>query len=227
MRAAGTPVTPAAHCRRHVGDRRGGGVEVDGVGVDERVVEQVAADQLVEHGAEQRRVGARPHREEQVGGAGERHDTRVLDDQLGAAVARPPDVARRDRERLGDVRAGDPHDVGERDVAPRVGVAVDAERLLVGRRPPTPCRSGRCSRGSPCAARGGRTCRSGSSSRSSARRPESMAKASSPWAGLDAPDLGDDAVEGARPTRRCGTRPGADGSRSSGWSRRSGWLPWR
>ena len=92
---------------------------------------QSCSDQLVEHGAEQRRVGARPHAEEQVGGAGQRHDAGVLDDQLGAAVAGPPDVARRDRERLGDVGAGDPHDVGERDVAPRVGVAVDAERLLV------------------------------------------------------------------------------------------------
>ena len=118
--------------RRHVGDGRGRAFEVDGVLVDERVVEQVAPDQLVEHGAEERRVGARPHREEQVGGAGQRDDARVLHDQPGPTVARPPDVARGDREGLGDVRAGDPHHVGEGDVAPRVGVAVDAERLLVG-----------------------------------------------------------------------------------------------
>ena len=45
---------------------------------------QVVADQLVEHGPEQRRVGARAHAEEQVGSAGQRHDARVLDDQLGA-----------------------------------------------------------------------------------------------------------------------------------------------
>ena len=127
-RHAGDPGGPR---RRHLGDGRGRLVEADGVGVDELVVEPVVADQLVEHGAEQRRVGARTDAEEQIGGAGQRHDAGILDDQLGAAVAGLPDVAGRDRERLGDVGAGDPHDVGERDVAPRVGAAVDAERLLV------------------------------------------------------------------------------------------------
>ena len=131
MRAAGHAGDLGRPARGHVGDGRGGLVEADGVGVDEVVVEPVVADQLVEHGAEQRRVGARAHGEEQVGGAGERHDPGVLDDQLGAAVAGLPDVARGDRERLGDVRPGDPHDIGQRDVAPRVGAAVDAERLLV------------------------------------------------------------------------------------------------
>ena len=128
--------------RRHAGDvRRPCGVisptaaaacvEVDRVRVDELVIEPVVRDELVEHGAEQRRVRAGSHREEQVGGAGKRDDAGVLDDQLGATVAGAPDVARRDRERLGDVRPRDPHHVGERDVAPRVRGAIDAERLLV------------------------------------------------------------------------------------------------
>ena len=162
---------PAAQRRCHVGDRRGGLVEADGVGVDELVVEPVVADQLVQHGAEQRRVGARPDAEEQVGGAGQRHDAWVLDDQLGAAVAGPPDVAGGDRERLGDVGAGDPHDVGERDVAPRVRSCGRCRAPSCCRRRPTPCSSGRCSRGWRSAGRAGRTCRSGSSSRWSARRP--------------------------------------------------------
>ena len=133
MRAAGTPVIPAAHARRHVGDRGRSLVEPHRVGVDEVVVEPVAPDQVVQHRAEQRRVGTGPHREEEVGGAGERHHPGVLHDQLRPPVAGPPDVARGDRERLGDVGPGDPHHVGEGDVAPRVGVAIDAERLLVGR----------------------------------------------------------------------------------------------
>ena len=59
------------------------------------------------------------------------HDAGIQHDEPGAAVARPPDVAGGDGERLGDVRAGHPDDVGERDVAPRVRGPVDAERLLV------------------------------------------------------------------------------------------------
>ena len=72
--------------RCHLGDGRGGLVEVDGVGIDELVVEPVAFDQDVQHRAEQRRVGPGPHRKEQISGAGERDDARVLDDQLGATV---------------------------------------------------------------------------------------------------------------------------------------------
>ena len=157
--------------RRHVGHGRGGLVEVDGVGVDELVVEPVVADQLVQHRSEQGRVAARPDRQEQVGGAGEGHDPRVLDDEPGAAVPGPPDVAGGDREGLGHVRAGHPDHVGERDVAPRVRRPVDHRAPSCCRRRPTPCRSGRCSRGWRCGGRAGRTCRPGSSSRWSARRP--------------------------------------------------------
>ena len=122
---------PGGPIRRHLGDGRGSLVEANGVVVDEVVIEPVVADHLVEHGPEQRRVGAGADTEEQISRAGQRHDPRILDDQLGAPVAGLPDVARRDRERLGDVGPGDPNDVGEGDVAPRIGTAVDAEGLLV------------------------------------------------------------------------------------------------
>ena len=77
MRAAGTPVISLGPRRRVVGDRGGGLLEAGGVVVDEVVVEPVAVDQHVEHRAEQRRVGAGPQAEEQVGGAGQRRDPRV------------------------------------------------------------------------------------------------------------------------------------------------------
>ncbi len=129
-RHPGDPGRPLRRHRRHCGRR---GVEVVRVVGDEVVVEPPVLDELVQHGAEQRRVGSRTHRQEQVGGASQRHDPWVLDDQARTPVAGPPDVARRDRERLGHVRPCDPDHVGERDVAPRVGVAVDAQRLLVAR----------------------------------------------------------------------------------------------
>ncbi len=123
-----------------------------GVVADEVVVEPVALDQHVEDRAHQRRVGARPEPEEDVGGARDRRHARVGDDQLGAAVARPPDVAGGDRRALGDVRAGDEDDVGERDVAPRVASRGRCRAPSCSPRRPTPCRAGRCSRGSRCRA---------------------------------------------------------------------------
>jgi hypothetical protein len=119
--------------RGHVRHRRGGLVEVDGVGVDERTVEPIVADQLVQHRAEQGRVGTGPHPEEQVGGPGQGHDPGVLHDELRPPIPGPPDVAGRDGEGLGHVRPGHPHDVREGDVAPRVGGPVDAQCLLVPR----------------------------------------------------------------------------------------------
>ncbi len=82
--------------------------------------------------AHERRVGARTQTQEHVCGAGDGGDPRVGDDQPGAAVACPPDVAGGDGGALGDVRPGHEDHVGEGDVAPRVGGAVDAERLHVG-----------------------------------------------------------------------------------------------
>ena len=84
----------------------------------------------MQHRTKERRVAAGSHREEQIRGAGQRHDPRILHDQARATVAGPPDIARRDRERLRDVGAGHPHHIGEGNVAPRVRRAVDAERLL-------------------------------------------------------------------------------------------------
>ena len=67
----------------------------------------------------------------QIARARDRRDARILDDDLRALLARLPDVVRRDRRALGDVRAGDPDHVGADHVGPRVGRAIDAERLLV------------------------------------------------------------------------------------------------
>ncbi len=117
--------------RRVVAYCFGGGFEPFGVRLDELVVEPVARDEHVEDRTEQRRIGAGPQPEEQVGRTGERGDARVGDDQLRAVVARPPDVARRDRRAFGDVRPRDEHDFGERDVAPGVRGPVDPERALV------------------------------------------------------------------------------------------------
>ena len=131
MRAAGTPVIPAAHA---------GVISATAAAASSKPTVWASMNSWSSQSWRISSCSTAPNSaesvpgrtgEEQVGGAGQRHDAGVLDDQLGAAVAGPPDVAGRDRERLGDVGAGDPHDVGERDVAPRVGVAVDAERLLV------------------------------------------------------------------------------------------------
>ena len=53
---------------------------------------------------------------------------------LRAVLPRLPEVVGGDRRALGDVRAGDEDHLGLRDVAPRVGAAVDAEDLLRGGR---------------------------------------------------------------------------------------------
>ena len=63
IRAAGTPVTSAAHCGVIEAASGGGLLEAIGVGGDEVVVEPVVLDQLVQHGAEQGGVRARPYGE--------------------------------------------------------------------------------------------------------------------------------------------------------------------
>ena len=225
MRAAGTPVMPAAHC-----------------GVMSVTAAAAASNPRVwasmnSWSSQSRRISTcstAPNNAESVPGRtgrnrsavrAERHDPWVLHDQLGAAVARPPDVARRDRERLGDVRAGDPHDVGQRDVAPRVRVAVDAERLLVagaGRHhaePPVVVEVGRV-QGEPgeLADEVALLVRQ----RDARQHGEGVVAVGA----LDAADLADDVVERGVPRDRRNP-PGAAGSRSIGWSKRSGWLPCR
>ena len=70
-------------------------------------------------------------RQEQIAGARDRRDPRILDDDLRALLARLPDVVRGDRRALGDVGARDPDDLGADHVGPRIRRAIDAERLLV------------------------------------------------------------------------------------------------
>jgi hypothetical protein len=127
---------------RHLGGRRGVHsltcsatcVEADGVVLDEVVIEPVVLDHQVQDAVEEGDVAPRLDRQEQVAGAGDRRDARIDDDDLRPVLARLPDVVGRDRRALGDVRPADPDDLGLRDVRPRVGRAVDAERLLVPRR---------------------------------------------------------------------------------------------
>ncbi len=90
-------------------------------------------DHQVQHAGEQRGVAPGLHRQEQIAGARDRRDARILDDDLRALLARLPEIVRRDRRALGDVRPGDPDDVRADHVGPGIGRAVDAERLLVRR----------------------------------------------------------------------------------------------
>ena len=178
----------------------------------------------VQHGAEQRRVRTRPHREEEVGGAGERHHPRVLDDQPRAPVAGPPDVARRDRERLRHVRSGDPDHVGERDVAPRVGVAVDAERLLVAR----PRRHH--AEAAVVVEVGGVQGETGELADEVAllvgqRHPREHGEGIVAVGGLDAPDLAHDPIEGGVPVDRSETSRPPTGRAPSGAAAGPGGCP--
>ena len=143
-RLRGAPPLGGLHQRtlRHAGHLRGPRqrplpavlrdlLETDRVRVDERVIEPVALDHDLQHAGEQGRVAPRLHRQVQVAGASRRRDARILDDDLRALFARLPDVVRGDGGALGHVRAGDPDHLGAHHVGPRVGRAVDAERLLV------------------------------------------------------------------------------------------------
>ena len=108
-------------------------VEADGVLLDELVIEPVVLDHEVKDAVEQRHVAAGLHRKEEIRGARDRRDARIDHDDLPAVLARLPDVVRGDRRALRGVRSGDQHDLGVQDVVPRIGAAVDAERLLVRR----------------------------------------------------------------------------------------------
>ena len=143
-----TPVSSPAHAGVYFATAASASSKPGRVFVDEVVVQPAALDQHVQdrRSSGPSRVPGRTGNRSAVRASG--RDPRVDHDQLGAAVARPPDVAGGDRRALGDVRAGDEDDIGERDVGPGVGGPVDAERLLVARARPTPCRAARCSRGS-------------------------------------------------------------------------------
>ena len=67
---------------------------------DEIVVEPVVLDELMQDRAVERGIAARPDGQMQIGGAGDRRQARIDDDELGAVVARLPDPVRERRERF-------------------------------------------------------------------------------------------------------------------------------
>ena len=98
---------------------------------DERLVDEPVAVDDVQQRAQQREVGARAHRQVQVGALGGRRAARVgADDEraLGLTVA---DAAPEDRVAGGGVRAQQQEAVGERDVGVGRRRAVEAERAAV------------------------------------------------------------------------------------------------
>ena len=147
-----------------------------------------------------------PQPEEQVGRAGAGGDAGVGDDELRPVVAGPPDPARRDRARTRrcwprstnttSARGMSLHGLDARSM-PSARLLADAGRHHA--EPAVVVEVG------ACRARGGRTCRSGTTSRCRARRPTA-------WR-----------------TRRCRARPGCGGSRatvrSSAWSQDTGRNP--
>ena len=110
------PVTSAVRCGVHACTCSATCLEADGVLRDEVVVEPVVLDHQVQDAVEQRDVAAGLDRQEQVAGARERRDARIDDDDLGAVLARLPDVVGGDRRALGDVGAADPDHLGLEDV---------------------------------------------------------------------------------------------------------------
>src|SRR6187200_336970 len=143
-RLRGTPPLGGQHqgTLRHAGHLRGPRqrplpavlcdlLETHRVRIDERVIQPVALDHDLQHAREQGRVAPRLHRQVQIAGPSGRCDTRILDDDLRALLARLPHVVGGNGRTFGDVRAGDPDHVGAHHVGPRVRRAVDAERLLV------------------------------------------------------------------------------------------------
>ena len=106
------------------------GVPAGGMRRDELAVDPAALHHDVQHAVEDADVAARAHGDEEVGGAGDRRHARIEHDELRAVLARLPEIVGGDRGALGDVRARDENHLRLRDVAPRVGAAIDAENLL-------------------------------------------------------------------------------------------------
>ena len=112
--------------------RFGGLLEAGGVRVDELPIGESVANDDVQHGQEQRQVGAGADRKIQVGVARDGGEARIGHDELRAVVAGAPDVIGSDGGALADIGAEHHDDFGLGDVAPRVRGAVHAERALVG-----------------------------------------------------------------------------------------------
>ena len=107
----GTPVICAARSRRPLADGGLHGFQARGVLCDEVAVVQPVAQEHVEHRQEQGKIGARAHREIQIGVARDRRHARIDDDELAAIFAALPEVLGRDRRAFGDVRSRDQHDL--------------------------------------------------------------------------------------------------------------------
>ena len=157
-----------------------------------------------------------------VGELGGRGAPGVDDDVPGAALAALLEEPHGGRHRVGRVAADEHEHVGLRDVVERERqAAVHAERPGRRRRPPTTCRSGRCSRCCGCAARRGRTCRTGRPSRWSARRRRTRRRRrgrARPACAVIAA-----AIRSSASSQLAGRNGSSRESRTSGVVSRSGW----
>ena len=131
MAATGRPGDLAGPFRRAVLHGFQGLLEAVGVLVDEVPVDELPLVQQVQDAVGEGRVRAGLQGQDQVRGAGQGRDARIDHDELGAAVAGPPDVVGGDGGALGHVGAGHPDDIRQFDVRPGIGGAVHAEGLLV------------------------------------------------------------------------------------------------
>ena len=108
-------------------------IEAGGMCVDELVVEPVVLDHQVQNAGEERGITSGLDRQEQIARASDGCDPWILNDDPGALLPGLPEIVRRNRRALGDVRSGDPDDLGANHVGPWIGRTVDPERLLVRR----------------------------------------------------------------------------------------------
>ena len=93
---------------------------------------QTVAQNDVQQSHVQSQVRAGPHGKIHVGIAADRRHARIDDDEFSAAIAAAPQIVRRDRRALGDIRARHENDLRFENVRPGQRAAVDAERQLVG-----------------------------------------------------------------------------------------------
>ncbi len=102
-----------------------------GVFFNEVVVGPPVFDHQVEDAVGEGTIASWFNGEEEIGGACDWCNSWIDYDDLGSGVAGFPDVLSEYWETFGEVGAGEDYDLGEWDVAPRVGCTVDAECHLV------------------------------------------------------------------------------------------------
>ena len=90
------------------------------VGGEKGAIDPPAFDHHVQHSVEDGDVSSGPNGDEKVSRAGDGRHPRVDQDEARAVLARPPEVVGGDGRALADVRAGDQHDLGLRDVTPGI-----------------------------------------------------------------------------------------------------------